>query len=254
MKETIAENIFRLTIPFEDIYTTVYLIKHEDGDILFDTATYPRDIENYIIPFIKSHDAELKFVFLSHDHGDHAGGLETLLKYYPSVRVISRSQEIKENFASFDIHIPQDGEEFAEGFKTVTIEGHSYDSMGLLDIQKRILISGDSLQLYGIYGSGEWGANVKLVEEHIKAINKLRTMDIESIYAAHDYHPMGYAYIGKENITKAFDFCLEPLYRIKKLMKAFPEKNDVEIREIYQKEKLPTVKLPVFAAVRETEM
>ena len=250
----IAENIFRLTIPYKDIFTTVYLIKRDNGSILFDAASYPEDIEEHVIPFIKSHDTELKYVFISHNHTDHAGGLETLLKYYPSVKVISRSRELKEKFASYDVYCPEDGEEFCEGFKAIAIEGHTYDSMGVYNTESRLLISGDCLQLYGIYGSGEWGANIGLVKGHIDAVNKLKGMDIESIYTAHDYHPMGYAYNGKENATKALDFCLEPLYRINELIKAFPEKNDVEIREIYQKEKLPTVKLPIFTAVRETQM
>ena len=254
MKESVAENIFRLTIPFKDIFTTVYLVKHDDGDILFDTATYPEDVESFILPFIKSLDAKIKYIFISHNHGDHAGGLEALLKHYPTARVLSRSRELKEKFASFDVYCPEDGEEFIKGYKAVAIEGHTCDSMGLLDIQKRILISGDSLQLYGIYGSGEWGANVGLVREHIEAINKLKGMGIESIYTAHDYHPMGYAYEGKENVFKALDFCIEPFLRIKKLIEAYPEKSDEEIRAIYHKEKLPTVRIGIFTAVRKTEI
>ncbi len=254
MKETISENIFRLTIPFKDIFTTVYLIKHEDGDILFDTATYPEDVENYILPFVKSLGAEIKYVFISHNHGDHSGGLEALLKHYPKTRILSRSRELKEKFASFDVYCPDDGEEILNGIQAISIEGHTYDSMALFDKANRTLISGDSLQLYGIYGSGEWGANVGLVSEHIKAVNKLAGMEIEGIYTAHNYHPMGYAYVGRDNVQKAFGFCLEPLYRIKELMKAFPEKSDEEIREIYHEENLPTVRLGIFTAVRQTEI
>lgn len=250
----IAENIFRLTLPYKDIFTTVYLIKRDNGSILFDAASYPEDIEEYIIPFVNSHETELKYVFISHNHRDHAGGLETLLKHYPKVQVISRSRELKEKFASYDVYCPKDGEEFCEGFKAVAIEGHTYDSMGLYDTENRILISGDSLQLYGIYGSGEWGANIGLVKGHIDAVNKLKGMDIESIYTAHDYHPMGYAYEGKENVFKALDFCIEPFLRIKKLIEAYPEKSDEEIREIYHNDNLPTVRIGIFTAVRETEL
>ena len=48
----INENIYRLTIPFKDIFTTVCLIKTDEGALLFDTATYDEDVENYIIPFL----------------------------------------------------------------------------------------------------------------------------------------------------------------------------------------------------------
>ena len=45
--QTITEirpDIFRLTIPFEDIYTTVFFIRTAAGYLLFDTATYDSDI------------------------------------------------------------------------------------------------------------------------------------------------------------------------------------------------------------------
>ena len=81
----ISDNIFRLTIPFMDIYTSVFLIKTPKGAVLFDTATYDSDVTDYIIPFLNDSGVsreELKYVFVSHNHGDHSGGLETLIKTY----------------------------------------------------------------------------------------------------------------------------------------------------------------------------
>ena len=42
----INENIYRLTIPYKDIFTTVYAVKTESGALLFDCASYDEDIEN----------------------------------------------------------------------------------------------------------------------------------------------------------------------------------------------------------------
>ena len=33
--EEITKNIFRLTLPYKDIFTTVYIIKSDNGNILF---------------------------------------------------------------------------------------------------------------------------------------------------------------------------------------------------------------------------
>ena len=65
----INENIYRLTIPFKDIFTTVYVLKTDEGALLFDTATYDEDIQNYIIPFLDELEITedmLKYVFISH--------------------------------------------------------------------------------------------------------------------------------------------------------------------------------------------
>ena len=56
-----------------------------------------------------------------------------------------------------------------DGFKAIAVPGHTPDSMSLFDVKSSTLLSGDSLQLYGIYGSCEWGANIGLVKEHIEA-------------------------------------------------------------------------------------
>ena len=50
--QSLAEtaHITRITIPFLDIDTAVFLIATPDGRILFDTVTYPTDIDEYILP------------------------------------------------------------------------------------------------------------------------------------------------------------------------------------------------------------
>ena len=43
-----------------------------------------------------------------------------------------------------------------------------------------------------------FGGTAILVDTKVEAVNKLKSMDLECIYTAHDYHPMGYFYKGKE--------------------------------------------------------
>ena len=48
--ENIIGGIYRLKIPFESIYTSVFLIKTEQGNALVDCATYASDVDKYILP------------------------------------------------------------------------------------------------------------------------------------------------------------------------------------------------------------
>lgn len=48
-----VERIFRLKVPFEDLYTSVFLLRTEQGNVLVDCATYASDVEDYIIPALK---------------------------------------------------------------------------------------------------------------------------------------------------------------------------------------------------------
>ena len=68
------DNIYELTIPYKDIFTTVYIVRTARGALLFDTATYDSDVEEAIIPALCElgvGKGELKYIFISHNHGDH---------------------------------------------------------------------------------------------------------------------------------------------------------------------------------------
>ena len=52
----INENIYRLTMPYKDIFTTVYAIKTECGVLIFDSGSYDEDIETYIQHILTAHD------------------------------------------------------------------------------------------------------------------------------------------------------------------------------------------------------
>jgi hypothetical protein len=42
--------IYRLKIPFENLYTSVFLIRNEKGNILIDAATKDGDVDEWIVP------------------------------------------------------------------------------------------------------------------------------------------------------------------------------------------------------------
>lgn len=250
----INENIHRLTLPYKDIFTTVYTIKTDGGILLFDSASYDEDIENYILPFLDKLEITadmLKYVFISHNHKDHAGGLNEFMKKFPKTIIISRSTMLKEQYMDYNVLVPEDDDIVSDVLKVITIPGHTQDSSAIFDTRTKTLISGDCLQLYGIYGSGKWGSNISFPKEHIDAIYKLRQMDIQQILTAHDYHPYGYSYVGSEAVAKALDSCVSPLNEIKTLICQNPDADDEQICMLYNSFDNPTLGCHVVTAVRK---
>ena len=252
MHEKINDNIYRMTMPFQDVFTSVFLIKSDKGSILFDTASYDTDVENVIIPFLREHNIIPKFVLISHNHDDHSGGLKRIVKEFPEISIVSRDYGLKKEYSDYEFYFPEDGERILDVCRVITVPGHTKDSIALLDERTKTFITGDCLQLYGLFGSGEWGANIAFPKVHRLAVEKIRRLDIEEIFTAHDYHPYGYKHQGRVEIEKALDMCIEPLDKIKKLIMENPKKNDEEIRKMYDpKGELPVVGLWVISAIRK---
>ena len=250
----VNENIFRICTEYKGIFTTIYIIKTDEGVMIFDTASYECDIEEVLVPFLREKGiaaSDVKGIFISHKHRDHAGGLPYLVKHYPDAVIYSASPVVAEEYAQYQVVYPEEGRTILSVLVPVAIPGHTADSCALLDTRTKTLITGDCFQVYGIFGQGDWACNITFIPEHLSAIEKVRGMDIEEIYTAHDYHPIGYCFIGKDCISKALDGCVEPLLNIKKMILTNPEMSDEEIRELYNKNgSLPTVSLGVVRAVR----
>ena len=252
----VDENIVRLTIPYKDIFTTVYVVKSPQGIILFDTADNDRDVDEDIVPLLEQLGVgaeELKYIFISHNHRDHAGGLERVLHHFPHACVLTRSDGLREKHPGAIFCAPEDGETLLGGlFRVVTIPGHTADSMALLDIRTKTLITGDCLQLYGIFGSTDWACAIYLPTEHLQAVEKVRGMDVKCILTAHDYHPFGFCYRGREAVTGALDICVAPLLQIRDLIRENPQLDDAAIRlKFNELDKRPTVNTRVVAAMRK---
>lgn len=257
MKEIVKlnENVYCITTDYKDIFTSVYVIKTNDGVMLFDSASYDCDIDDTILPALKEIDVEndLKYVFISHAHSDHWGGLKRLMHFYPDITIISRREGIEEIYGSYKIIKPKQDDIFLKVLKVVPIVGHTPDSAGILDLRDNTLISGDCLQMYGIFGSGKWCSNIRFAKQHLKEIEKLRGMEIENVFTAHDYHPMGKRFCyGKIAVQKVLDNCIAPLNDIKELILSNPTLSDEEICALFnQKENIPTLGDHVVTAVRE---
>ena len=250
----INEYTSRMCLSYKDIFTTVYAVKTEEGALLFDAATFESDITEHISPMLTSLGIgrdDLKYIFVSHNHTDHAGGVPYLAALYPNATVLTRSPQLVEKYPELNIKMMKGGDTFLGCLSTVEIPGHSADSTALYDSRTRTLITGDSLQLYGIFGSQDWGSNIGLPAEHLAALIPVYEMDIEEIHSAHDFHPYGIAFVGREMVHSALDACREPLLKMRDLIKANPEKSDAEIRLLYNASaNIPPVREGVFKNVR----
>lgn len=251
----INDNIFRTTTPYKDIWTTLYVIKTKNGDMLFDAASFDEDAEKYTISFLEQCGVtkeSLKYIFISHDHSDHAGGLKTLLPYYPNAVVLSRSSDLKERFSDYNVVAPNENDHFLDVLEVVTIVGHTIDCAAILDKRTKTLITGDCLQVWGIVGSQNWAANIRFPVEYFADIEKISKMDIDQILTAHDYYPLGYKAEGKAEIVRCLDGCREPLLKLKELIIANPDTDDQGICDIYNISKaLPTFHAGVVECIRK---
>ena len=250
----ISPDIFRLAIPFEDIFTTVFIIKTDCGAVLFDAATYPEDAEQYILPALNELNVSgdsLKYIVISHNHRDHAGSLKRLMQEFPCARVVSRSEALREHFSAYSFLYPENGTPLLKPLTIHPIPGHTRDCISLLDARTRTLLTGDCLQLAGIYGSGKWGANISLISEHIEAIDRLRSLNLDTIAAAHDYHPCGHIARGKAEISRYMDECIIALHRVRDTLLACPGLDDQAVADFYnQTTGLPTIGAHVVKAIR----
>ena len=192
------EDIYRLKVPFEDIYTSVFLIKAEQGYVLVDCATYTSDVDEHILPTLCEFGLELKNIkclILTHKHSDHAGGLSRLLEHNPMLQIVDKPTAI-------DI----------KGLTVYALKGHTMDSIGVLDTRSGTLISGDGLQGHGV---GKYPCFLESKDEYIKTIDKIqKDKRIKNILFSHAYEPWNQDYaLGRKEVEKCLQDCVEYITR-----------------------------------------
>lgn len=172
-KEFIKEigEIYRLKIPFENLYTSVFLLLTDGKYTLVDCATSSQDVDEWIEPALKKlglRFSEIDCVIVTHEHSDHAGGLPRILQKNPNVCVMRTVQKMN-------------------GIEICSMHGHTKDFVGIFEPNSKTLISGDGLQGAGV---GKYRCSLESKEEYLKTIEKIEQDErIENILFSHAYEP-----------------------------------------------------------------
>ena len=188
-KET--DEIYRLKVPFDDLYTSVFLIKTQHGYLLLDSATTDIDVDDYITPALSELGVELKdikTIVITHPHNDHAGGLSRLLYHLPHAEVVREMRKL------------------SDSLMTYPLPGHTKDFVGLLDLRSKTLISGDGLQGAGV---GKYRCSVADREGYLNTLQRIRAdTRVENLLFSHAYEPW-YCdkMIGRENVILCLAEC-----------------------------------------------
>ena len=164
--------IFRLKIPFESLYTSVFLIKSPTGLVLVDCATTDYDVNEYIIPALLRLGygiADISYLVLTHSHGDHAGGLSRISELAPGIKIVTSVCRL------------------FEGIYTYSLAGHTKNCIGVIDERTNTLISGDGIQGAGV---GQYRCYTEDPEAYIETLTKIKKdKRIQNILFSHEYEP-----------------------------------------------------------------
>lgn len=192
-------NIYRLKIPFDNIYTSVFLIKAVYGKILVDCATTQRDVDDYIIPALGALGIEvgdISKVIITHNHHDHAGGLKRMLELNPNLTVINSV-----SFVDGDVIV-------------YPMPGHTRDFFGVLDKRTGTLISGDGLQGAGV---DKYRCSIATARGYLETLEKIEQDDrIQNILFSHAYEPWNCDIIlGTDAVISCIEECKKYVGEIK---------------------------------------
>ena len=188
-----VDGIYRLRVPFESLYTSVFLVECDGGAFLVDCATTERDVEQVILPALRMLGYELSDlsgIVLTHRHGDHAGGLEGVRRHNPNISVVTEA-------GALNGYLP-----------VYPLAGHTEDSVGVYDGRTKTLISGDGLQGAGV---GKYRCSLKNKQAYIETIDKImKDGAVENILLSHAYEPWYTdVMLGRKSVENCLSECLE---------------------------------------------
>ena len=187
--------IYRLKIPFDTVYTSVFLIRSAFGNLLVDCASSGEDVDQCIVPALKrlGYDlSDIEMLVLTHRHSDHAGGLARVLSLAPNIEVVTDARTICDEICTYPM------------------AGHTEDSIGVFDMRSHTLLSGDGLQGAGV---DKYRCYVKLPEAYTHTLERIRNDGrIENILFSHAYEPWNSdAALGRKRVLECIEECLNYL-------------------------------------------
>lgn len=189
-----TDHIYRLKIPFDDLYTSVFLLQTKSGNILVDCGATAQDVDEYIVPALLDKGLALtgiRYLVLTHKHGDHAGGKERVLEINPALLIINQTCQSLLN-----------------GATVYEMKGHTLDCIGILDERSGTLIAGDGLQGAGIK---KYRCALESKEEYLKTIERIKKDErIKNVLFSHAYEPWYKdSAFGREQVEQCLQDCMD---------------------------------------------
>ena len=140
-------------------YGTNCFLAYDENNIAYFFDCGGRNLDK-VYDFINEHNLNLKYIVLTHGHGDHIEGLNDLSSHYPEAKVyigeeekdflynseLSLSDRIFGEIFRFkgDIHTVKEGDMVGD-FKVIDTPGHTIGSKSFYYENDKILITGDTL-------------------------------------------------------------------------------------------------------------
>lgn len=187
--------IYRLRVPFDTVYTSVFLLTVGNRNIMVDCATTAYDVDSFIVPALSERGiglSDVDTIVISHGHADHAGGLDRILTLSPSIEVI------------------RDVRDLGDRISTYSLPGHTLDCIGVLDGRTSTLITADGLQGDGV---DKYRCTLKDKAAYLETIEKLRADErIQNLLFSHAYEPwFSDRVIGRNEVLGRLSDCVAAL-------------------------------------------
>lgn len=202
--EKICIDLYRILIPFEDIFTTVYVVLSKEKAAIIDSGTYASDVDLCILPALKEIGIQknnVRYLLLTHSHSDHAGGIGRLAEHFSEAEIRAFSEIDLPHFSLF-----KDDEILLTDLLAISLPGHTADSGGFVHLPSATLLSGDCLQLKGI---GKYRNNIADRNAYEQSVEKLKKLKLNRIVAAHEFDPLGSVADGEKNVQVYLDMCMK---------------------------------------------
>lgn len=201
----VAAGLYRLDIPFDHLFTSVFLLTG-DTNFIIDAATTREDVYERILPALAEMGISDAVLLLTHRHGDHSGGAPFLEEAIPGITVRTLQPNASLSY-----------------LKAIPLGGHTEDSLGYLDTRTNTLLSGDGLQFYGV---GKYGCSIVSAALYEETLDRLDALGARAILPSHAFIGGGDCAVGEDAVRVLLTSAREIWEEIKTFILSYPKDSD----------------------------